>query len=238
MKTIEIVSRDKCVGCCSCVEACPTDSISFIFDNQYCDYYPKVNNDKCVECGLCQKVCPVIASNHKENSKIIKCYIGINTDEYVRNGSTSGGVFSGLAKALILKGYVVYGARINNEGIVEHIDIKTIDSIALIRGSKYVRSDISSVFKLIVKNLRDGTKVAFTGTGCQCAAIQFYVNNFAPSKKDNLFLIDVVCHGVAKPYIWKKHFDDLNFKYGNIHSLNFRDKDTGWHSSGLSFLVG
>ena len=49
------VDAEKCTGCESCVEACPSEAISMV------DGKAVVDADKCVDCGICVDECPVEA---------------------------------------------------------------------------------------------------------------------------------------------------------------------------------
>ena len=49
------VDADKCTGCESCVEVCPSDAISMQGDKAVIDA------EKCVDCGVCVDECPVEA---------------------------------------------------------------------------------------------------------------------------------------------------------------------------------
>ena len=49
------VDKNKCTGCESCVNECPSSAISM--DNGKA----KVNPDSCVDCGVCVDACPVAA---------------------------------------------------------------------------------------------------------------------------------------------------------------------------------
>ena len=50
-----VVDQDVCVGCESCVGACPVSAISVDGGKA------KVDADACVECGTCVGTCPVSA---------------------------------------------------------------------------------------------------------------------------------------------------------------------------------
>jgi NAD-dependent dihydropyrimidine dehydrogenase PreA subunit len=47
------IDPDKCDGCGTCVEACPTEAISIGDDGK-----AKVNEDECAECESCVDECP------------------------------------------------------------------------------------------------------------------------------------------------------------------------------------
>ena len=47
-----VVDKEKCVGCETCVETCPSEAISMVNEKA------KVDPEKCVECGACVEACP------------------------------------------------------------------------------------------------------------------------------------------------------------------------------------
>jgi len=47
-----IVDLDKCNGCGTCVEACPSEALSLV------DEKVSVDEDACVDCGVCVDECP------------------------------------------------------------------------------------------------------------------------------------------------------------------------------------
>jgi ferredoxin len=49
------VDAEKCTGCESCVEECPSEAISMVEDKAVID------NDSCIDCGVCVDACPVEA---------------------------------------------------------------------------------------------------------------------------------------------------------------------------------
>jgi NAD-dependent dihydropyrimidine dehydrogenase PreA subunit len=50
-----IIDRDTCIGCGSCIGACPANAIAFD------DGKAVIDQDKCVKCGACKDTCPVSA---------------------------------------------------------------------------------------------------------------------------------------------------------------------------------
>jgi NAD-dependent dihydropyrimidine dehydrogenase PreA subunit len=49
------VDKEKCNGCGTCVEACPTEALSLKNDKV------AVDADTCIDCGVCIDECPVQA---------------------------------------------------------------------------------------------------------------------------------------------------------------------------------
>jgi heterodisulfide reductase subunit A-like polyferredoxin len=46
------VEKEKCTGCESCIEECPSDAISLD------EAKAQVNPDACIDCGVCIDACP------------------------------------------------------------------------------------------------------------------------------------------------------------------------------------
>ncbi len=49
------VDKEKCTGCESCVEECPSEAIKMVGDKAV------VDPDACVDCGVCVDACPAEA---------------------------------------------------------------------------------------------------------------------------------------------------------------------------------
>jgi ferredoxin len=49
------VDKEKCTGCESCVEECPSEAIKMV------DGKAVIDVDACIDCGACVDVCPVEA---------------------------------------------------------------------------------------------------------------------------------------------------------------------------------
>ena len=78
------------------------------------------------------------------------------------------------------------------------------------RGSKYIQSKIENTFKEAKEFLNQGRKVLFTGTPCQIGGLKSYLQR----EYNNLFCIDIICHGVPSPKVWKKY-------------ISYREKQSG-----------
>lgn len=227
---IEVVDKRMCCGCEACVQICPKHCIDFNEDD--CGFrYPSVNKSECINCSLCDKVCPVL--NQNQPRLPIISYAAKNRDDVVRLNSSSGGVFSVIAEYVIEQGGLVFGAAYDTDFNVCHICVDSKDNLQKLRGSKYVQSRISDVYRRVRKEVRDGRLVLFSGTPCQIAGL----NRYLDKEYDNLIRVDIVCHGVPSPAVWRSYLNDLMSHIGNesISEISFRDKSTGW--ADYSFVV-
>ena len=238
---IEVKDSHNCCGCSACVQACPKQCISFTEDKKGFKY-PVVDKDGCVDCGLCEKVCPCL--NKGTSHKPIIVYAVINPNQEVRMNSSSGGFFSMLAEYVINKGGVVFGACFNEEWNVIHDSAETLDGIVKFRGSKYVQSNIGDCYLRAKKFLNNGRLVLFTGTSCQIGLKLFLRKDY-----ESLICVDVVCHGVPSPKVWRDYLENVvkrpkgvagkNTVLSSLKStpviagISFRDKSTGWKKYGF-----
>ena len=217
---IDIVDKKDCTGCWGCVNICPKLCITMKIDKEGFDY-PIVNESDCIKCKKCINICPVLHKQEKENKPV--AYACFNKDEEIRKESSSGGVFTLLARNIIEDNGVVFGARFNASFDVEHNYIETLDEIKVFRGSKYVQSRIGYTFTQVKEFLEDGRKVLFSGTPCQVGGLK----SFLEKDYENLICIDIICHGVPSPMVWNKYKNEIS-NGRKITNINFRDKTYGW----------
>ena len=224
---INITDKKDCCGCTACASICPHSAIEMKPDVLGFKY-PEVDKTKCVDCGLCDKVCafndnydkslnlsePIAyAARHKEMSEIMK--------------SRSGAAFVAVSDWILENDGVVYGAGYKSHFVVTHKRATTKEERDEFRGSKYVQSDLSDVFKYVKDDLKNGLTVMFSGTPCQTSGL----NSFVGKKlRKNLYLVDIVCCGVPGAYMWRDYLLYLEHKFKNkIVAVNFRNKtDYGW----------
>ncbi len=157
-----------------------------------------------------------------------ECYSLINKDNSARMESTSGGAFSLLAASFIRRGGVVCGAAYS-DGVhsVVHRCIDNVAEIGVLRKSKYVESEFADALKQCLSFLKNGRRVLFVGTPCQVAAVRK-----ASGCPDNLFVCDLVCHGVPAKSVWKSYLSFLeNELESEILKVDFRSKQKGWNLS-------
>lgn len=218
-----IVEKNKCCGCHSCVNKCPKGAIT-MKEDEGGFLYPSIDKSKCVDCGMCKKVCPILRSE-KENKKEIITYACYNKNLKDRINSSSGGIFVLLAKQIIKKNGVVFGATFDNEFNVKHSYIETEKDLEKFMGSKYTQSVIGDSYKKVKEFLEKNRFVLFTGTPCQIEGLK----SFLQKDYDKLYTQDIICHGVPSPKLWKKYLLFQKNKYNEqINSISFRNKDNGW----------
>ncbi|NLZ52236.1 MAG: 4Fe-4S dicluster domain-containing protein, partial [Thermoanaerobacteraceae bacterium] len=217
----EIKEKKDCMGCYACKNICSLNCITMQSDNEGF-WYPKVNYENCTKCGKCINVCPIM--NQKEFENKPQGFACINRDENIRLESSSGGIFTLIAEQVIEDGGVVFGAAFNEKFQVEHSYIEVQEELYKFRGSKYVQSKIGETYNQAKKFLEMQRKVLFTGTPCQIAGLK----SFLGRPYENLFCIDIVCHGVPSPYVWEKYIKYREKKAGSTtQRIAFRRKDEG-----------
>lgn len=195
---ITIIDKSKCCGCTACVQRCPKQCITLKEDDEGF-LYPHVEINKCIGCNLCEKVCPLI--NISEKKAPIKVLAVKNRNEEERLNSSSGGIFIALAKYVIDHGGVVFGAVFDEKWEVRHTYTENVEGIIAMMGSKYLQSRIENTFSEAEFFLKQGRKVMFTGTPCQIAGLR----KFLKKEYTDLLLVDVLCHGVPSPKVWRKY---------------------------------
>ena len=218
----EILSKENCTGCTACMNTCPKQAINFV-EGQDGFKYPVIDQEKCIDCGLCKKTCPVL--NSKENKSINECYVAYNKDENERLNASSGSIFSLVANYILENNGIVVGAAFDDNNHLRHIAIEKKEDLNPLRKSKYLQSDLDSIFKYIKEQLKN-RKVLFVGTPCQVAGIKAFIK-----VNDNLFTLDLICHGAPSPKLFEKYVKELEEKKNDkLVNYDFRDKSTGWDS--------
>lgn len=225
-KSFPTLCNDKiCTGCSACSNVCPVDAIQMVPN---CEGFlnPTIDKGKCIKCLKCSNVCPVI--NHRTKSyNDINVYACWNINNDIRKESSSGGVFSALAKPILENGGYVIGAAYNDKMALEHISITRAQDIYKIRGSKYIQSNIKYIYREIKSLLDCGNKVMFVGSPCQVAGLKNYIGI-----NNNLVCCDFICHGVPSQTLFTKYIKWIeDHKKVKISNYNFRDKSKGWYDA-------
>lgn len=220
------VDYEKCTGCGACVQRCPKRCISWT-EREFGFRYPQIDKDACVNCGQCEKVCPI--DKALEVSAEQKAYAAVHKDDEVLAKSTSGGAFTAIADAVFAQGGIVYGAAMLDGMQVKHIRTSGKDDFEGLRSSKYLQSDTGTTYQMVEQDLKQGKTVLYSGTPCQIDGLK----NFLGKDYENLYTVDIVCHGVGSQAYFDKYMDYARERYGKIKALRFRSKEyAGWSCGG------
>lgn len=222
-----LVEKEKCNGCHACYHACPAHAISMQPDAEGF-LYPRINADICIDCGKCDRACPM--QNPPEINPFEDAWACYAKDDTEHHTSCSGGAFAVLARQILLHGGIVAGAAFAPEQDVRHIMIDSPDELWQLKGTKYVQSTVGDCFGQIQKRLKRGQQVLFSGTPCQVAGLK----TFLQRDYDNLLTIDLICHGVPSPGIWKRYLRELADGEPVVYAA-FRNKSKGTDTVTLDY---
>lgn len=216
----------KCYGCHSCENICPQQAIQ-MKPNEEGFLYPVFDEQKCVHCGLCVKACPYDSPSAVEMPIRSVASQYKNLDALL--SSSSGGLFSALADYILSKKGYVAGCVFDDSFSAIHMLTNQCAVAEKMRGSKYVQSTMGDVYKQIQQVLMEGSLVLFTGTPCQVDGLKAFLRK----EYDNLYTVDLICHGVPSPKILEDYLDTVRGKKGKVTELTFRNKKrNGWCSQG------
>lgn len=229
----KVVLSGKCTGCHACYSICPHGCITMKPDRG--GYlHPCIDRNLCVKCNLCSVVCPANSkTDFTGKEEKTEAWAFQHKDNDVLRDSSSGGAFSAIAEYVLRRSGKVYGAAFDADfRKVRHIGVEKIEDLYKIRGSKYVQSEIGNIFTEIKRSLKEGRYILFTGTPCQVAGL----NEFLQCNYENLITVDILCHGVPSPRMWEKYVDYREKIDGeNVVNLSFRDKRLGWRKYSVKF---
>lgn len=101
----------------------------------------------------------------------------------------------------------------------------------------FIKYSDQNMFSLILAIAKKGQRTSGKGKNCfiyrnalsDCRTIRL----FRRTNYDNLYTLDLICHGVPSPLFLKQYFSYMCKKLGgNIIEYNFRSKDKrGWERS-------
>lgn len=228
---IQIDDKRKCCGCSACAQACPKRCITMRSDEEGF-VYPQVETEKCVGCGICEKVCPVLRAVPEPDGEP-QAYAAYNKNETERLESSSGGIFTLLAKAVLKRGGVVFGAAMAEDcRTVYHLAVESENELYRLRGSKYLQSTIGTAYQEAERCLKAGRDVLFSGTPCEIEGLRSYLRR----EYENLLCVDVICHGVPSPKLWEKYVRYREDRAGSAARRTFfRHKKYGWKTYAVLF---
>lgn len=218
-RSISGVTERNCCGCGACINSCPKHCISMT-ENERGFLLPSVDEASCVNCGLCVDSCPEKELPTFYNVK--KAFAAVSKDIPMLKNSTSGGIFVLLSLSILKQGGTVYGCAWNDDFTAKHIRINSDKDLCLIQQSKYLQSNTCNTFREVKKDLLNGLKVLYSGTACQIAGLRKYLKK----DYDNLITLEVACHGVPSPGLFKKYIRWIEKNSDKtVSDFKFRNKD-------------
>ncbi|MDO4496766.1 MAG: Coenzyme F420 hydrogenase/dehydrogenase, beta subunit C-terminal domain [Bacteroidales bacterium] len=228
-------STSQCCACGACVDVCPRQALQFSEDENafYCII---VKEESCNGCGLCEKRCHILHPEVLERHDACKVQplAGWSLNQELIRKSASGGVFAQIAYHFLKSSQssFVYGAALQPDDTVCHMEISHYCDLPVLQNSKYQQSNATGCYKMVRKRLRQGARVLFSGVPCHIAALYSFLQG---TPLDNLYTIEVLCHGVPSNELHRKA---LKFEHAS-HIVSYRTKDDkGWigNNNRLTYL--
>lgn len=222
----KLPTTDNCTACGVCIDTCAHRAISMAEDkNGY--YNIIIDSTKCVNCKLCEKKCHILNQEKLDRHEMNKIspLAGWSTDEDLIKHSATGAIFAQIACDMLADGNTfVYGASLQKDSTVKHIEISEVEDIIKLQNSKYQQSVTVGIFKQVKERLKQGHRVLFSGVPCQIGALYTYLGK-QTSLMENLYTIEVICHGVPTNYLHR-----LGIKYNKAERIvAYRTKEhSGW----------
>ena len=153
-------------------------------------------------------------------------YKARHRSDEVCKSSSSGGAFTAISDIIFDNNEKasVYGCVMDDSLRAMHKRAVTKSERDLMRGSKYIASNIGNCLEEAAKDLDEGYTVVFSGTPCQIAAVNKFMANQSINT-ERLITVEVICHGVADTGFFRDYIIYMEKKYGaKAVSCNFRAK--------------
>lgn len=207
----------ECMGCGACAAICPVNCIEMKSDAAGF-LYPEVDKGKCIGCNRCEAVCPIRHDIPVYGQREPEAFAAKITEDDILKKSTSGGIFSSLARQW---NGIVFGAVMKEDYSVV---IEAAEDFGRMQGSKYVQSSTADSYETVKCYLEEKKKVLYTGLPCQIAGLKMFLGK----DYDNLLCVDIVCHGSPSMGLFQDYIADLEKDYGPLEDYRFETKRRRW----------
>ncbi|MBD5340121.1 MAG: 4Fe-4S dicluster domain-containing protein [Bacteroides sp.] len=221
-----------CFGCYGCYNSCPRNAIS-MHPDKYGYEHPVIDTDKCIECHLCEKACTEI--NPLPLKAPFEILAAAPKSKEEADSVASGGLCTEASRHFIENGGIVYGCEEVTVSAIHHTKITKESDLDRIKKSKYVHSSIEHTFREIKFELDSGAKILFIGTPCQVSGLYGYLRK----KYDNLYTIDLVCHGVPSQQMLIDQIKLMNLPqdFETNGRVEFRWKTSKGIRFGMKYII-
>ena len=213
-----VCKNELCNGCMACANVCSKNAISIV--DSLSAYNAIIDENKCVHCWKCERICPRNSVLEFKNPKL--WMQGWAKEEDIRENSSSGGYATAIMRAFAEKDNCCVVSCVFEQGKFVFDVAKSKKECNRFAGSKYIKSNPANAYGLVRNLLCENNKVLFLGLPCQVAGIKNYVGK---NLEDNLYTIDLICHGTPSPNLLERYLRE-NYKKAleNVSSIEFRKK--------------
>lgn len=218
LKIRTVCEYNSCTGCMACAGKCSKGAISV--KDSLSAYNAIIDESKCVNCRVCERVCP--NNNKVELNAPISWKEGWASD-HVRRKASSGGAASAMMHSFVNDGGYVAACLFRNGEFLFDITKKK-DELVRFAGSKYVKSNPVGIYDKMVEQLKKGNKVLFIGLPCQVAAAKNYTAKLPTNIRENLYTVDLICHGSPSPKILNLALSEKGVNIKQLREIRFRKK--------------
>ena len=213
-----VCDRNMCTGCGLCVNICPVNAV--YLDDLLSSQNAVIDPEKCIECNRCHLNCPQVVP--VKTTKPIEWFQGWIDNSEDRKQSSSGGIAYALAKGVTRKGGFVVSCLLR-DGKFKFLETQDEEELKNFRGSKYVKSDPTSVYQSVKRLLKDGKQVLFIGLPCQVAGIRRFIGE---GLDENLITVDLICHGTPSIELLKLFLKQYDVDLEKVNNISFRKKQS------------
>lgn len=222
VKMLENIANTNCTGCGACANNCPIKCISMLNDDEGF-LIPHIDIERCLKCDYCSSIaCPVI--NPVSLNHPLYVYAGFSKEKELLKKSSSGAVYPILAAHILKNDGIVFATVCQAGGLPHHVKIETFAELEMSLRSKYVQGNVEAIY-IEIKQLLKTTnrKILFVGTPCQVAGLKKSLIDL--EQTNNLYTIDLFCHGAPSPQLYLTHLKYLQKRINKkIDKIEFRLK--------------
>lgn len=211
---MELVDKLNCTGCMACVSACPRQCIDIV-KGKLGHLYPKIIGEQCIECGKCRRICPEIVPLTFHS--VSKSYAAWSLDRENHKSSASGGAAAEFYYQALHDDFWICGVEYRENFHVVHTLTDSMETVSRFKQSKYVYSEMGTVYVEIEKLLKRNKKVLFISLPCKVAGLL----GFLGKHYCNLLTVDIVCHGTPSHENLRNHIFNMD-KEKKASKLKFR----------------
>ena len=227
IQTFSRKNKYQCCGCELCATVCPISIISMRADEEGFLYPTIKDSTACIDCHLCEIKCPIL-NRCVSGNNTLRFLSAISKDEDNIKTSSSGGIATIISELFIGEGGVVYGVKYAKDfETIEYSRADSKEDLFAFKTSKYCQSSKGEIWKDIKEDSTHGRNILFIGLPCEIAAL----NNLFPNK-DNIFTVELVCHGVTSPLVHESYIKSIkstgDYSQSVMDYFSVRYKLTGW----------